>query len=181
MKVPRAAITSVFDASSPRMPPLQRILRETGQEVLRPARRLPRPWQRFVRSKRFARSRLWSRLRYEFLRDQDGRCRCCGQSAADGARLNVDHILSRKTHPQFALAYANLQLLCSICNEGKGNRDQTDWRFRASKSPSTRAMRPSRANKFRRAARRRRRPVATTKSATKRRRAPIYAWHGRKV
>jgi 5-methylcytosine-specific restriction endonuclease McrA len=132
MKVPRAVIMSTDFGSSPRLPPLRRILRETGLEVVRPARRLPRAWQRFVRSKRFARSRPWSRLRYDFLRDQDGRCRCCGQGASDGARLNVDHILSRKTHPQLALAYANLQLLCSTCNQGKGNRDGTDWRFRRS-------------------------------------------------
>jgi HNH endonuclease len=135
MKVPPAVITSVFDADSPRLSPLRRILREAGVEVVRPARKLPRSWQRFVRSKRFARSRLWSCLRYDFLRDQDGRCRCCGHGSTDGSRLNVDHILSRKTHPQLALAYANLQLLCSTCNQGKGNRDGTDWRFRSNYPP----------------------------------------------
>ncbi len=142
MKVPRAVITSTDFGSSPRLPPLRRILREAGLEVVRPARRLPRSWQRFVRSTRFAQSRPWSRLRYDFLRDHDGRCRCCGQGAADGARLNVDHILSRKSHPQFALAYANLQLLCSTCNQGKGNRDGTDWRFRPT-SDRSRVLRPS--------------------------------------
>jgi len=141
MKVPRAVITSTDLGSSPRLPPLRRILREAGLEVVRPARRLPRSWQRFVRSRRFAQSRPWSRLRYDFLRDHDGRCRCCGQSAADGARLNVDHILSRKSHPQFALAYANLQLLCSTCNQGKGNRDGTDWRFHR------RSLKPDRRNR----------------------------------
>ena len=131
MRVPRAAITSVFDAICPRMSPLRRILREAGLEVLRPVHKLPPLWQRFVKSSRFTRSRLWSRLRYDFLRDNDGRCQCCGLGANDGEKLNVDHILIRKTHPQFALAYANLQVMCCACNEGKGNRDQTDWRFRA--------------------------------------------------
>lgn len=131
MRVPRAAITSACGKDSPRMSPVRRILREAGLEVLRPARQLPRVWQRFVRSKCFPRSRPWSRLRYDFLRDQHGRCQLCGHGAQDGARLNVDHILARKTHPQLALAYANLQLLCSQCNAGKGNRDGSDWRFQA--------------------------------------------------
>ena len=131
MRVPRAAITSAFDASDPPLPSLRRIFREAGADVLRRARKLPPSWRRFVRSKRFTRSRLWSRLRYDFLRDHDGRCQCCGRGAPDGDKLNVDHVLSRKTYPQFALAYANLQVLCSTCNQGKGNRDRTDWRFRA--------------------------------------------------
>ena len=135
MKVPRAAITSAFQANGPRMPPMRRILREAGSEVLRPARKLPPSWRHFVTSKRFTRSRLWSRLRYDFLRDHDGRCQCCGQGAAEGAKLNVDHVLTRKTHPQLALAYANLQLLCSTCNQGKGNRHRTDWRFRKRTQP----------------------------------------------
>lgn len=130
MEVRHTVLTGIGLAKSPRLSPVRRFLREAGLEVVRPARKLPRSWQRFVRSKRFARSRLWSRLRYDFLRDQDGRCRCCGHGSADGARLNVDHILSRKAHPQLALAYANLQVLCATCNQGKGNRAQTDWRFR---------------------------------------------------
>jgi 5-methylcytosine-specific restriction endonuclease McrA len=130
MRVPRAVITSAFYASDPPLPPLRRIIREAGADVLRRARKLPPSWRRFVRSKRFTRSRLWSRLRYDFLRDHDGRCQCCGRGAPDGDKLNVDHVLSRKTYPQFALAYANLQVLCSTCNQGKGNRDRTDWRFR---------------------------------------------------
>jgi hypothetical protein len=43
--------------------------------------------------------------------------------------------LPRATHPEFALAYSNLQLLCATCNQGKGNRDTTDWRFRGATSP----------------------------------------------
>jgi hypothetical protein len=58
MRVPRAIITSVFDASNPPLRPLRRILREAGSEVVRHARKLPPSWQRFVKSKRFTRS-LW--------------------------------------------------------------------------------------------------------------------------
>ena len=43
----------------------------------------------------------------------------------------------RKTHPQFALCYANLQVLCSSCNRGKGNRDRTDWRYRPAPAAPT--------------------------------------------
>src|SRR5271156_48924 len=93
MRVPLAIITSVFAAGEPPVPPLRRILRETGSEVVRPACKLPPSWQRFVKSKRFTRSRLWSRLRYDFLRDHHGRCQCCGRGASDGDKLNVDHVL----------------------------------------------------------------------------------------
>jgi 5-methylcytosine-specific restriction endonuclease McrA len=183
MKVPRAVITSTDFGSSPRLPPLRRILREAGLEVVRPARRLPRSWQRFVRSKRFAQSRPWSRLRYDFLRDQDGRCRCCGLGAADGARLNVDHILPRITHPQLALAYANLQVLCSNCNQGKGNHNATDWRFRRrSGCRTTMPVRQSRGSRRRVTTRRRESKSqvgqdqrARTTTATGSRRRP---WHG---
>ncbi|MBV8574514.1 MAG: topoisomerase DNA-binding C4 zinc finger domain-containing protein, partial [Acetobacteraceae bacterium] len=59
----------------------------------------------------------------------------------DGRKVNVDHIQPRKTHPQFALTYANLQVLCTACNRGKGNRDRTDWRYRAPTIPTCPACR----------------------------------------
>lgn len=42
--------------------------------------------------------------------------------------MNVDHIKPRKTHPHLALDPSNLQVLCDVCNHGKGNWDKTDWR-----------------------------------------------------
>ena len=135
MEVRHTVLTGIGLAKSPRLSPVRRFLREAGLEVVRPARKLPRSWQRFVRSKRFAQSRLWSRLRYDFLRDHDGRCRRCGRDAADGVRLNVDQVLYRKAHPQSVLAYAKLQLLCSNCIQGREGRDQSDWRFRGSSMP----------------------------------------------
>ena len=113
------------------VPPLRIMLREVGRELTRAPVVLPAAWVKFVRSPGFTRSDAWVRLRYEFMRDHGGRCRCCGRGAADTLKVNVDHILPRKTHPEFALAYSNLQVLCSTCNRGKGNRDQTDWRFKA--------------------------------------------------
>jgi 5-methylcytosine-specific restriction endonuclease McrA len=55
-------------------------------------------------------------------------CECCGASRLDGVRIHVDHIKPRKLFPALALSEANLQVLCEVCNHGKGNWDQTDWR-----------------------------------------------------
>jgi len=44
------------------------------------------------------------------------------------ARLNVDHIRPRRYYPELALELGNLQVLCAACNQGKGNKDATDWR-----------------------------------------------------
>lgn len=70
----------------------------------------------------------WKQVRYMALQMSDGRCGCCGRSAADGAIMNVDHIKDRRSHPELALTLSNLQVLCSWCNQGKSNRDHTDWR-----------------------------------------------------
>lgn len=53
---------------------------------------------------------------------------CCGATREDGVQIQVDHIKPRKTHPELALDINNLQVLCEVCNHGKGNWDQTDWR-----------------------------------------------------
>jgi 5-methylcytosine-specific restriction endonuclease McrA len=52
----------------------------------------------------------------------------CGRGPKQGVWLNVDHIKPRKTHPHLALSVENCQILCSECNKGKGNWDETDWR-----------------------------------------------------
>ena len=70
----------------------------------------------------------WARIRMVALKAADGRCQCCGRSRKDGVVLNVDHIKPRKTHPEIALDPNNLQVLCGLCNKGKGNWDSTDWR-----------------------------------------------------
>ena len=113
-----------------RLAPIRIMIREVRHEVLRRPVALSPSRIKFIQSPGFTRSDAWVRLRYDFMRDHDGRCQCCGRSPADGPKVNVDHIFPRKTHPQFALAYSNLQVLCAMCNRGKGNRDRTDWRFR---------------------------------------------------
>jgi 5-methylcytosine-specific restriction endonuclease McrA len=42
--------------------------------------------------------------------------------------MNVDHVKPRKLFPALSLDKGNLQVLCEVCNHGKGNWDQTDWR-----------------------------------------------------
>ena len=110
--------------------PILRSFDDTERELLRSPPVLTTEQIEFIKSPAFTRSAEWARLRYDFLRDHDARCQCCGRGQADGRKINVDHIHPRRSHPQFALTYANLQVLCSTCNKGKGNRDRTDWRFR---------------------------------------------------
>ena len=63
------------------------------------------------------------------IKKRGARCECCGAAPADGVTvINVDHVLPRKTHPELALVESNLQVLCHVCNHGKGNWDTTDWR-----------------------------------------------------
>jgi 5-methylcytosine-specific restriction endonuclease McrA len=157
MRISRGLSNGESSVGIERPSPIKRIYNEVRRELCCLPPRMSRAWIGFVRSKGFTRSHVWSRLRYDFLRDQGGLCQCCGRCAADGEKLNVDHILTRRTHPQFALAYANLQLLCSTCNQGKGNRDGTDWRFRAPSRHPFKKARRSRAASSRRGLKRRRR------------------------
>lgn len=77
----------------------------------------------------------WRKLRMVALKKYGARCMCCGATPATGAVMNVDHIKPRKTHPDLALDIKNLQILCNVCNHGKGNWDQTDWRPQSGSIP----------------------------------------------
>src|SRR6185436_12827897 len=82
----------------------------------------------------FLASFAWRQLRMVVLKKRGARCQCCGASPSDGVTVvNVDHIKPRKLFPELALVESNLQVLCSPCNHGKGNWDQTDWRPEAPK------------------------------------------------
>jgi hypothetical protein len=118
--------------------PMLRNFKDTERELLRAPPVLTAEQIEFIQSPGFTRhSDKWARLRYDFLRDHEGRCQCCGRGQADGRKINVDHIYPRRSHPQFALTYANLQVLCSACNKGKGNRDHTNWRYRQRNPPTS--------------------------------------------
>ena len=81
-----------------------------------------------VESDAFLESFEWRRLRMQILKRDGAKCSCCGATPADGRVMNVDHIKPRRKYPEMALDPSNLQVLCSECNHGKGNWDETDWR-----------------------------------------------------
>lgn len=70
------------------------------------------------RGSRAPRNINW-RLRALVLMRDGARCRLCGASPSDGARLHVDHVKPWSRGGETALE--NLQILCDICNIGKGD------------------------------------------------------------
>ncbi len=82
----------------------------------------------YYNSVEFLQSYEWRRLRMEVIKKYGARCQCCGATPNDGITINVDHIKSRRLHPELALDINNLQVLCNPCNHGKGFKDETDWR-----------------------------------------------------
>lgn len=77
-------------------------------------------------------SREWLELRYRVLVKTGGTCRACGCRGTPDNPIQVDHIKPRSKFPALALVEANLQVLCKRCNRGKSNKDETDWRWKAS-------------------------------------------------
>lgn len=88
----------------------------------------PKKSPRDPKADAFLASYEWRSLRMRVLVRRGARCECCGASPRDGVRINVDHIKPRKLFPELALVESNLQVICEVCNHGKGNWDQTDWR-----------------------------------------------------
>lgn len=80
------------------------------------------------KSDAFLSSYEWRVIRMQVLKRDGARCACCGATPADGRVMNVDHIKPRRDFPSLALDMSNLQVLCDVCNHGKSNWDQTDWR-----------------------------------------------------
>lgn len=81
-------------------------------------------------AERFYDSEEWLRLRYDALLRSAGTCDCCGCRPSKFNPLQVDHIKPRSKYPKLALEPTNLQVLCKQCNIGKGNSDETDWRWK---------------------------------------------------
>jgi 5-methylcytosine-specific restriction endonuclease McrA len=82
----------------------------------------------FVISDAFLESYAWRQIRLIVLKRDGRRCVCCGATPDTGAVMHVDHIKPRRLFPELALDEKNLQVLCSECNHGKGNWDQTDFK-----------------------------------------------------
>jgi len=67
-------------------------------------------------------------IRWQVFERDDFRCVACGASAADGAYLQVDHIIPRSKGGKDVID--NYQTLCFSCNIGKSNKSQIDLRKR---------------------------------------------------
>lgn len=87
-----------------------------------------------VNSDSFLESYEWRKIRMEVLKRDGAVCACCGATRIDGVKMHVDHIKPRRIYPELALDITNLQVLCEVCNHGKGNWDMTDWRESSQKS-----------------------------------------------
>lgn len=66
------------------------------------------------------RSMRWKSLR-ALAKRRDGFA--CVQCGARGARLDVDHILPIRTHPELSFDLGNLQTLCLQCHSAKTSRE----------------------------------------------------------
>ncbi len=69
--------------------------------------------------RRQERAKVTPKLRYQVFERDHFRCVRCGASAADGAKLHVDHIVPVSRGGQTVMS--NLQTLCETCNLGKGD------------------------------------------------------------
>jgi 5-methylcytosine-specific restriction endonuclease McrA len=76
----------------------------------------------------FYATKEWARLRYMAFEKYGTQCAVCGGDKSHGVRLTVDHIKPVKKYPELALDINNLQVLCTLCNRGKGASFETDWR-----------------------------------------------------
>lgn len=84
-------------------------------------------------SKSFLRSKEWKELRRKVINTYGRRCMKCLTTPKNPKMTHVDHIKPRKTHPELALDFDNLQVLCCRCNKEKGNKHSTDYRTYARK------------------------------------------------
>ena len=72
------------------------------------------------------RVRVMPAIRWQVFERDGWKCVACGRVAADEVILHIDHIVPRSKGG--ADTMDNYQTLCSICNLGKSNKDDTDLR-----------------------------------------------------
>lgn len=82
----------------------------------------------FISSSDFLSTYEWAKTRMKVLSLFGNTCMCCGATPQDGVKICVDHIKPRKFFPSLALDPNNLQILCDVCNLGKGNAFVVNWR-----------------------------------------------------
>jgi 5-methylcytosine-specific restriction endonuclease McrA len=76
----------------------------------------------------FLDSKEWKQLRRSVVAHYGRQCMKCKTTPKDPRKTHVDHIKCRKQHPELALDFDNLQVLCCRCNKAKGNKHATDYR-----------------------------------------------------
>jgi len=105
-----------YPAGTDSLPTIRKYLlhRRVSDEVLQA---LEEAYQEF-KSKTRRRSGLSLKLRFEVFRADDYKCRICGASGREGARLEVDHKVA--VSKGGTDERANLWTLCFKCNQGKG-------------------------------------------------------------
>lgn len=114
--------------------PARLFLAEHAETIFSMQKRKQRPPAKSsLKQDKFLSSYHWRKARMQVLTVFGPVCMCCGASKESGAVMNVDHILPRKTNPELSLSLDNLQVLCDVCNHGKGNWDTTDWRTKEQK------------------------------------------------
>jgi len=67
----------------------------------------------------------WRKLRYATLLRFDRKCMCCGN---ENEIIHVDHIKPIRRFWHLRLDPENVQVLCELCNHGKGSWDESDFR-----------------------------------------------------
>lgn len=98
--------------------PSKRVYNET--DILKLMSALLHPLDEQREEAKRQRNMMSPSLRMEVLKRDGYRCRICGRSANDGARLEVDHIIPISKGGKTELS--NLQTLCWDCNRGKGSQ-----------------------------------------------------------
>jgi len=71
-----------------------------------------------IQSRKTPRNVNW-RLRAQVLMRDETKCRLCGATPRNGAKLHVDHVLPWSKGGETVLG--NLQILCEQCNVGKSD------------------------------------------------------------
>ena len=102
--------------------------RQPRQPRVRRPRKVATNQSKIDWTKDFYASFEWRKLRLQILRRYGRKCLCCGRSPEDGAVMHVDHIKPLRIYPELKLEPANLQVLCEMCNHGKGNWCEDDFR-----------------------------------------------------
>lgn len=72
-------------------------------------------------SPRKSRAPVPSAIRYQVINRDEHKCLICGKGAADGVKLEIDHIIHASKGGTNELT--NLRTLCDICNRGRGDKD----------------------------------------------------------